>query len=429
MKTIYLVFLLSCIISTNILAQCPAMPAIPDCTGGTPLSDGEGITGDTRIVDNISTDYTNIGMNNATLIICSGTHNITFSGFTGILYVKEGATLTTNQSNIPSGISIYNWGTLNFTGGISINNSSAFINDGNMVVTGNMSGSGATFTNRGNVSVSGTLGDWQSGGGLCMEAGSGLSTTDISWTSLDNWVSAQGGSASCISYSGTASGTNSHPFSNDADLNICQGGSDLTGNGGWGSATVTKPCASCNGILPIKLKSFYSTSSENSILLRWITASEKNNALFELERSQDGIFWEVINTCAGSGNTHSEKFYSYIDNSAKQGVNYYRLKQIDYNGDYTYSYIISDYSKNNNIKIEVFPSPATKNNVIVNITSNDASSTTLNIFNIEGKLICSTLVFLNENKTTINLSKICSFTAGTYRIEVVGGEGKTFIVK
>src|SRR5690606_18127695 len=90
--------------------------------------------------------------------------------------------------------------------------------------------------------------------------------------------------------------------------------------------------------LPVELISFEATAGDYSIFLTWSTASEKNNAGFNLQRSIDGYNFENIAWIDGNGTTNSPNNYSFEDKNVKPGVMYYyQLKQVDYNGEFEYS--------------------------------------------------------------------------------------------
>ena len=92
--------------------------------------------------------------------------------------------------------------------------------------------------------------------------------------------------------------------------------------------------------LPVELLSFEATAGKQSIFLTWSTASEKNNAGFYLERSTDGNNFDNITWVDGHGTTNQVNNYSYEDKNVKEGVlYYYRLKQIDYDGKFEYSFV------------------------------------------------------------------------------------------
>lgn len=101
--------------------------------------------------------------------------------------------------------------------------------------------------------------------------------------------------------------------------------------------------ASNDSPLPVELKSFTATVKGNKVALNWATATEVNNYGFQVEREklQDENGWEEIGFVQGHGNSNSVKYYSYIDNPFEKGSYSYRLKQIDLDGAFKYSDIVS----------------------------------------------------------------------------------------
>ena len=95
-----------------------------------------------------------------------------------------------------------------------------------------------------------------------------------------------------------------------------------------------------NTILPIELTSFSATCDGRSSLVKWTTATEKNNDYFSLERSDDAINFVEIARIAGAGNSIEPLNYNYTDYGIYGGENYYRLVQVDYDGTRTASEII-----------------------------------------------------------------------------------------
>jgi len=93
--------------------------------------------------------------------------------------------------------------------------------------------------------------------------------------------------------------------------------------------------------LPVELLSFEGAVKSSSILLTWITASEENNSYFAIERSHDGVHFTEIGSVEGMGTTNSENHYQFEDIFPFTGRSYYRLKQVDFNGQYEYSSVIS----------------------------------------------------------------------------------------
>jgi len=95
-------------------------------------------------------------------------------------------------------------------------------------------------------------------------------------------------------------------------------------------------------VLPVELLSFSAKIIGNTVNLKWQTASETNNHYFSIERSMDAQNFEEIGRVAGAGNSNTIRDYSYTDNiKGSSTPMYYRLKQLDYNGTFSYSPTIS----------------------------------------------------------------------------------------
>jgi len=99
-------------------------------------------------------------------------------------------------------------------------------------------------------------------------------------------------------------------------------------------------------IIPVELISFNAYKINNSVQLKWSTATEKNNYGFEIQRrvknyySQEFSYWEIVGFVAGNGTTTIKNDYSYNDENLKAGTYQYRLKQIDFNGIYELSDVV-----------------------------------------------------------------------------------------
>jgi hypothetical protein len=88
-------------------------------------------------------------------------------------------------------------------------------------------------------------------------------------------------------------------------------------------------------VLPVNLLSFVSSVNKNEVKLSWAVNGEENNAGFDVERKNKNA-WEKIVFIAGRGNSNLLTEYSFIDKNLNSGTYQYRLKQIDYNGNYKY---------------------------------------------------------------------------------------------
>ncbi|MBS1492628.1 MAG: T9SS type A sorting domain-containing protein [Bacteroidetes bacterium] len=139
--------------------------------------------------------------------------------------------------------------------------------------------------------------------------------------------------------------------------------------------------------LPVELASFTSNVNGNNVMLNWSTVSEENNLGFEIERNSFGTGWTKVGFVTGAGNSNTARNYSFTDNGLNSGRYNYRLKQIDYNGNYKY------YDLQNEVVIGVpnkfalmqnYPNPFNPT-TIINYQLAINSFVTLKIFDISGR--------------------------------------------
>ena len=110
--------------------------------------------------------------------------------------------------------------------------------------------------------------------------------------------------------------------------------------------------------VPITLLEFTGQKEGNETLLNWSTASEKDNSHFEVEHSENGLHFEKIAEIRGAGNSTSLQKYSCIHQDPAHDINYYRLKQVDFNGDFEYSNTITVRFDALHPAVKIFPNPA-----------------------------------------------------------------------
>lgn len=110
--------------------------------------------------------------------------------------------------------------------------------------------------------------------------------------------------------------------------------------------------------LPVEWLDFSGKEVERDVLLTWSTAQEINNDFFEIERASVNNPFSVIGTIDGQGTTKVQSNYQFIDRAPMPGVNYYRIKQIDYDGQFDHSAIISvDWSFRPGYSLRIYPNP------------------------------------------------------------------------
>lgn len=118
--------------------------------------------------------------------------------------------------------------------------------------------------------------------------------------------------------------------------------------------------------LPVTLLAFHADANrKKEVDLTWITASEVNNDYFTVEKSKDGVSFYALEKIPGAGNSTQELHYATADKQPYKGLNYYRLKQTDFDGRYSYSEIRTVLLDGDGNAIVVFPNPATNGSWIL----------------------------------------------------------------
>lgn len=132
-------------------------------------------------------------------------------------------------------------------------------------------------------------------------------------------------------------------FFYECALNSGSTGDFAVWNASGGAATLQSntSCSFDPIVLPIELLVFSAKPIDSQVRLNWSTATELNNDYFTIERSVDGSNWEVVDLVKGQGTTAQQSDYELMDTRPFSGLSYYRLKQTDYDGTFSYSSIVS----------------------------------------------------------------------------------------
>ena len=163
-------------------------------------------------------------------------------------------------------------------------------------------------------------------------------------------------------------------------------------------------------LLPVELTSFIGRPKVKTIDLHWVTASETNNDYFKIEKSTNGIDFNELTKIDGRGTTTLESKYNWSDQSPNDGLNYYRLLQVDFNGDKSYSDIIVIEFEADRSQIQVYPNP-TIQELNINLPENWDDETSIVIYDFYGNLINSFTV--SSGSLTFPVDNI---PAGWYRL-------------
>ncbi|MBL3656618.1 T9SS type A sorting domain-containing protein [Fulvivirga sediminis] len=114
------------------------------------------------------------------------------------------------------------------------------------------------------------------------------------------------------------------------------------------------------GVLPVEFLYVNAVSINNMVKIAWATGSELNNDFFTIERSIDGLTFQEIGKVDGAGNSAETIEYNFEDYSPNNGVNYYRVKQTDFDGKYDYSVLVHIFNEQvRSLEVTAYPNPAT----------------------------------------------------------------------
>jgi hypothetical protein len=173
--------------------------------------------------------------------------------------------------------------------------------------------------------------------------------------------------------------------------------------------------------LPVELLSFTATCRNEEVVLNWSTASETNNDFFTIEKSNDAVTWTILTTVTGAGYSNSLNYYSALDDQPYAGITYYRLKQTDFDGTYTYSQEVSTSCDEN--------SPFTVQVLNLNIShelqlifsAEEGEQYIFSLYDMQGKLLMnkSTIAISGTNEIHISLDDI---SEGIYLIALQNSE-------
>ncbi len=148
--------------------------------------------------------------------------------------------------------------------------------------------------------------------------------------------------------------------------------------------------------LPVELISFTARKDAAVIQLEWQTASEENNTGFEIQKSKDGLNWEIIGWADGRGTTNVLQKYEFTDRSPYVGDNYYRLKQIDFDGQFEFSNIVNVKGEVSDLSIQVIPNPS-PGDVELTVANPNNFKMLVTLFNSRGEVVFRSKLIDNES--------------------------------
>jgi len=168
--------------------------------------------------------------------------------------------------------------------------------------------------------------------------------------------------------------------------------------------------------LPVELTAFTATKKEQTAKLDWTTHMEINNDRFEIERSVDGRRFENIGKVQGNGTTNQASYYTYVDENPISGINYYKLKQLDKNGEYSYSEVRQlRFDAPASKAIRVMPNPVVEYIQVDNLAGNNVQE--IMIFDESQRLVRT--IKLDE-QAGVQRFDLSALQSGMYHMRFVG---------
>ena len=233
-------------------------------------------------------------------------------------------------------------------------------------------------------------------------------TLTASWRGTYYWPNNGGATTQSVTISNATNGTFSYPV-RDANAGSClQDAFNIT----------------VSGTLPISLSSFTATLNKDKVLLDWATSQEQNNKYFTIEKSTDGINFNLLSKVNGAGTSANTNTYRLIDYSPLEGVNYYRLSQTNYDGNITYfetKKII--YKSNKNFSVSIFNLAGEKINVLIDSKISD--NIKLKIIDMLGNEITEQALLINAGST----NRTIQLQAGAYIVMLTNSSGERITKK
>jgi Ice-binding-like/Secretion system C-terminal sorting domain len=174
--------------------------------------------------------------------------------------------------------------------------------------------------------------------------------------------------------------------------------------------------------LPVELLSFSGVCDGPNVVLKWQTATETNNQYFTVERSAEGTNWQTAGTVAGTGNSATQRTYTFTDPLPVRAATYFRLKQTDFNGYYKYGHLIAvkkcgDAGAG---QLSIYPNPS-DGQFVLSFAGNTNEVYSMTILDSQGRKIREITGF----QSTFDLSREAP---GIYFLQVQL-EAKTLIMK
>jgi len=176
-------------------------------------------------------------------------------------------------------------------------------------------------------------------------------------------------------------------------------------------------------LLPVEFTYFKGQKAGEGNLLQWGTANEQNNDYFSVERSEDGNQFISIGKVPGAGTSNTANEYTYTDTKVPGGNAYYRLRQVDKNGQFKFSQVVLVGGDSRNAAAQMYPNPV-KENLAVVINNDVKGNGKIAVYEVTGRTVAQQTIVKNDKvlNTVVDMNGL---GAGLYIVEVkIGNDYK-----
>lgn len=301
--------------------------------------------------------------------------------------ITNRGTLTISKlyATLPIGSSL-----INYAGTVAVTPSNAYTGmTNNGTIDNRATLNVADFTNSGTIINSGTL----TLSSRFNNSGSIANSYKVIAVNFDNAGTVSGPAApqrGSVRVSGVSANSGTFGGNTANRLDFCDTSTNSTSNGGFDtqSGTIGTSTTFCSLVpLPVELTRFTATAAKGQVVLKWATASEKNNRYFAIERSANGQEFAAIAQLNGQGNSTPTE-YQATDDKPLPGLSYYRLRQVDFDGATTFSPVAAVTSEVAVLAFTLTPNPVT-DVVLVDLGRWAAQPGTAEVLSLNGQVLLS----------------------------------------
>ncbi len=177
-------------------------------------------------------------------------------------------------------------------------------------------------------------------------------------------------------------------------------------------------------ILPIVFSGANAYTKEAGVQIEWSSSREINTHQYIIERSGNGNDFRQIAVVAASGNSNSSKKYYLFDAHPLLGINLYRIKVLDADGQFMYSSVLKVNTSSSKVEISVAPNPIKDGVLNIQLSSLTKGSYSIKLFNNVGQLVLNTQLSTDGGSLSQSFTLPSTVKAGMYNLQLSGGDVK-----